>query len=146
MDDGDAMKQEPSGSGGPATAGPAARPADASAGTLLIVAPWILYILNAPAHWSAAGTVAVAAAGMAAVAVAWVATTRRRRAATGRYLGVPADGGLGPRSVRARLNAVGAEVGARFGPDVAQVVTRGTSRCLAGRLLYHLCGAVAFAS
>ena len=33
MDDGDAMKPEPSGrSGGPATAGPAGRPADASAG------------------------------------------------------------------------------------------------------------------
>ena len=113
---------------------------------VLIVAPGILYILNTPAHWPAAGTVAVAVAGVVAVAAAWVAIARSRRAATGRYLGVPEAGGLGPQSIRARLNAVGAEASARYGPEVGQVVTRGSRRCLAGRFLYHLCGAVAFAS
>lgn len=145
MGDGDAMEQEPSGrNGGLATAGPAARPTDASAGTLLIVAPWILYILNVPSHWPAAATVTIAAAGVAGIAAAWIVTTRRRRATAERYLGTSGTGGLGPRGIRVRQDAIGAEVRARFGPEVAQVATRGAWRLLTGRALFYLCGVVAF--
>jgi hypothetical protein len=141
------MKQELSGrSRGPETAGPAGRPADASAGPLLIFAPWLLYILNAPSHWPSAVTVTVAAAGVAAIVTAWIVTTRRRRAIAERYLGASGTGGLGPRGIRVRQDAIGTELRARFGPEVAKVATRGAWRLLAGRALFYLSGVVAFAS
>jgi hypothetical protein len=122
MDDGDAMEQEPSGrNGGPGNGG-TRRAAHgrqrrdlADRRTLDPVYPQ-------------RAIVTVAAAGVAGIAAAWIVTTRRRQATAERYLGTSGTGGLGPRGIRVRQDAIEAEVRTRFGPELAQVATGGAWR------------------